>query len=43
MNEAERVQTLRQMGLLDTAPEKKYDEITSLLRELFKVHSGPTQ
>lgn len=43
MNEAERVQTLRQMGILDTAPEKKYEEVTSLLQELFEVHPGPTQ
>ena len=43
MNEAERMQTLRQMGILDTAPEKKYEEVTSLLQELFEVYPGPTR
>ena len=41
LDEAERAQTLRQMGLLDTAPEKKYEEVTSLLQELFEVQPPP--
>ena len=32
-----RLQTLQAMGILDSAPEKKYEEVTKLLQHLFQA------
>ncbi len=37
VNEAERVNTLRAMNILDTAPEERFDRLTRLARRLFDV------
>ena len=37
LNEAMRLQTLQAMGILDSAPEKKYEEVTKLLQHLFQA------
>lgn len=39
LNEAMRLQTLQAMGILDSAPEKKYEEVTKLLQHLFQAGS----
>lgn len=36
-NERERLQTLRDLDLLDTAPEERFDRITRIARQLFSV------
>jgi PAS domain S-box-containing protein len=37
INEAERLQALQELGLLDTAPEERFDRITRLAQRLFDV------
>ena len=39
LNESMRLQTLQAMGILDSAPEKKYEEVTKLLQHLFQAGS----
>ncbi|MFP3518935.1 GGDEF domain-containing protein, partial [Pseudomonas sp. SIMBA_077] len=36
-NEALRIQTLRELNVLDTSPEERFDRLTRLAKRLFNV------